>query len=201
MTTPISDSQHTRSSHDEDSAIFLHSCLIERSGLGPRGGACVREFVGFQRRRSSGGGFLHHGGGSSGGSSGGGFLHHGGGSSGGSSGGGFLHHGGGSSGGSSGGGFLHHGGGSSGGGFLHHGGGSSGGRSDAADCCTTAVAAAPAADPTDIPRLPSLARRNGWKLSLGARRPTHAGEEGRTRPPRQFLKVSVPADGRSCREP
>ena len=50
MTTPISDSQHTRSSHDEDSAIFLHSCLIERSGLGPRGGACVREFVGFQRR-------------------------------------------------------------------------------------------------------------------------------------------------------
>ena len=305
VTTPISDSQHTRSSHDEDSAIFLHSCLIERSGLGPRGGACVRGFVGFQRRRSSGGGFLHHGGGSSGGSSGGGFLHHGGGSSGGSSGGGFLHHG--SGGGSSGGGFLHQRrrrlqrrrvpaprrrrlqrrwidgriaaprqwrrlqrrilltslgyrhwlGGTDGNSvqdigddtksnsqytrsthdedsavFLHSclielsglgpwgracvrgfvgfqrrrvpsprvvaGPASVDQSADwcttsnsswgctirgtapfdrSADCCTTAVAAAPAADPTDIPRLPSLARRNGWNLPVGARRPTHAGEE------------------------
>ena len=46
-----SNSQHTRSTHDEDSAVFLHSCLIELSGLGPWGRACVRGFVGFQRRR------------------------------------------------------------------------------------------------------------------------------------------------------
>src|SRR5208337_704847 len=43
-------SQHTGSSHDEDSAVFLHSCLIERFGLGPWGGACVRGFL-FQLRR------------------------------------------------------------------------------------------------------------------------------------------------------
>jgi len=142
---------------------------------------------------------------SGGGSSGGGFLrHHGGGSSGG----GFLrHHGGGGSsgGGSSGGGSL--------GGFLHHG---SGVGPAAAGSCTTSVAAAPAAvdraadccitaaadpvaDPTDIPRLPLLARRNGWTLPVGARRPTQAGEEGWTRPSRQFLAFSVPAGGRICR--
>ena len=46
-----SNSQYTRSTHDEDSAVFLHSCLIELSGLGPWGRACVRGFVGFQRRR------------------------------------------------------------------------------------------------------------------------------------------------------
>src|SRR5271157_3728472 len=71
------------------------------------------------------------------------------------------------------------------------------GPTTAVDFCTTAVAA----DPSDVPRLPSLAQGNGWNLPVGARRPTQAGEEGRTRPSRQFLAFSVPADGRSCREP